>query len=695
MEVSSTSVLEQPVEALRGVAVKRGAVLREAGIRTVGDLFYCLPRRYLDRSSILPIADITPGMELTLIGQVGQVDYVPKSGGRLIVRLEDESGGIDLIWFRGGRFLRSTFKAGDQVAVSGKVDSYRNAMQLVHPEYEFVAVEEEARLLHTGSIVPLYAGNADLKERGIRSRSFRRLVSDALDAFVDLVEDPLPDSTRARLGFPVLKQCLRQVHFPRTLEQVERARRRLAFDELFQLQQTLIRARRKRISEANGISFPASTRLVIGLHRELEFSLTPAQDRAIEEIFADMSLPVIMARLLQGDVGSGKTLVAVFALVNAVESGYQGAMMVPTEVLAEQHFVNLQRMVGPLGVNVALLTGALSAPARSQILHGLRTGEIDTVVGTHALIQQGVGFARLGLVVVDEQHRFGVVQRSMLFEKGERPDVLTMTATPIPRTLALTRFGGQDISTLDELPAGRRPVRTAVRHPGRRQRVLEFAADQIRTGYQVYYVFPLIEESESTDMISALAGYEELVKQFSGTFAVELLHGRMKADEKQEVMNRFKAGEVHMLATTTVIEVGVDVANATVMIIEHAERFGLAQLHQLRGRVGRGGNQSYCILFSSAIDEAPDSIAAQRLQVLCQTEDGFDIAQRDLELRGPGELLGIRQAGLPELVVADLMRQDGLVELARREAELALDHSEEAVTESAGARMDTNEVEVE
>ena len=667
-------VLDQPVEDLRGVAAKRGNALREAGVCTVGDLFYRLPRRYLDRTNVLQISDASPGSEVTLIGVVANVDYVPWAGGRVTVTLEDESGAVGLVWFRGGRYMRNTFKVGDQIAVSGKVDLFRGSGQLVHPEYEFVAVDEgERQHLHTGAIVPLYAGSADLKERGLRSRSFRRLIAEALDAFVDQVADPLPEEVRIRTGLPGLAHCLRRVHFPRSREEAEHARRRLAFDELFHMQCTLLAARRRRRQEAKGVSFHASSTMAKQLRRGLGFPLTGAQERVIGEIFDDMASPVNMVRLLQGDVGSGKTLVAIFALVNAVENGYQAAMMVPTEVLAEQHFENLKDTLEPLGMRLALLTGMQSPAVRAEIRNLLESGAIDVVVGTHALIQEGVSFARLGLVVIDEQHRFGVEQRSSLSAKGAYPDLLTMTATPIPRTLALIRYGDQDLSILNQMPAGRLPVRTAVRHLDRRGRVLEFAADQIRAGFQVYVVYPLIEESEGSDAASAVAGYEALCRVYSGAFATELLHGQLKPDEKRDIMSRFKAGDVQMLVSTTVVEVGVDVPNATVMIVEQAERFGLSQLHQLRGRVGRGSEQSYCILMSSVVDEIPDSVGAKRLRALCESGDGFWIAQRDLELRGPGELLGIRQAGLPEMVVADLVRQDGLVELARGEAELAVD----------------------
>ena len=672
MVVSPFVGLEEPVESLRGGGAKRGAALREAGISTVGDLLYRLPRRYLDRSTILSIAEATAGIEATLLGTVEKVGYIPRSGGRVNVTLVDGTGAMSLVWFRGGRYMRNTFKQGDQLAVSGKIDAYKGGLQLIHPEYEFIgAVDEESRLLHTGSIVPLYTGSSELQERGLRNRSFRRLIAEGLERCGEGVSAPLSDELKSRLGLPGLAECLHRVHFPDTLEQVERCRRRLAFDELYAMQLALLQRRRQRLLEGRGIAFSPSDRLVPGLRATLRFSLTAAQERVITEIQEDMGSSANMVRLLQGDVGSGKTLVALFALLTAVENGFQAAMMVPTEVLAEQHFRSIQALVEDQGVKIVALTGAQPAAVRAEIQQAVSNGTAELIVGTHALIQQGVDFARLGLVVIDEQHRFGVGQRSSLWRKGECPDVLTMTATPIPRTLALTRYGDQDLSVLDELPVGRRPVRTGVRSPARRDRVLEFAGEQMRDGRQVYVVYPVIDESESTDLTSAITGFEDLTHRFAEAQIVELLHGRMSTEEKRAVMARFAKGDIHMLVTTTVIEVGVDVPNATVMIVEHAERFGLAQLHQLRGRVGRGADQSYCILMSDSAPAAQTG-AAQRLQVLCDSEDGFRIAQRDLELRGPGELLGIRQAGLPELVVADLVRQDGLVELARREAAAAV-----------------------
>ena len=570
---------------------------------------------------------------------------------------------IPCVWFRGAQYLRRTFVEGEQLAVSGRVEAYGSEYQLAHPEYEFVD-GGGAGSIHTGAIVPLYSANAEMRERGLRSRGFRQIVSDALKDFLDQVVDDLPADIRARHGFPGLQESLRMVHFPESLQAAELARRRLAFDELFRLQTELAR-RRARLREG-GISFPVEGALVDSLVRNLCFSLTGAQQRCIAEIFEEMASSASMRRLLQGDVGSGKTIVAVCCMLRAVENGYQSVLMAPTEILAEQHHQTMRGLLQSLDVSVDLLTSGRSAPDRDAAIEALRSGSLDMIVGTHALIQSSVEFHNLGVAVVDEQHRFGVDQRSALLGKGLRPDVLIMTATPIPRTLALALYGDCDVSQLDELPLGRLAVRTALRTSAQRGRVLEFIAEELGNGRQGYVVFPLVDESEKIDLRSAMSGFKELQSGPLGEFELALLHGRMPALEKAQVMGRFKRGDVQLLVSTTVVEVGVDVGNATFMMVEQAERFGIAQLHQLRGRVGRGSRASFCILIS---DVEPDSVAGQRLKTLVETDDGFEIAQRDLELRGPGELLGVRQAGLPEFIAADIFECEGLLELAREEAQ--------------------------
>ena len=655
------------IEEVKGVGAKRAAVLNEVGIHTLGDLFYYLPRRYLDRSRTLPMARAPIGQEVTLIGHVRQTRYVPGRKPRFVLVVEDETDDIACTFFQGGRYLQRNFKEGDELAISGKVDLFQGRRQMVHPEYEFIRTNEDD-LLHTGVIVPLYTSSADMKERGLRNRGFRRMMHGALEVFADQIEDGLPVAIRQRQGLGELGDSLRKVHFPTSMDEVAVARRRLAFGELFDLQLRLARLRKKRLEQHEGIAFSESQKLVPEFLASLPFELTAAQRRVGAEIYADMESPQIMNRLVQGDVGSGKTLVGLGAILMAVENGYQAALMAPTEILAEQHYINIKTLVEPLGLTAVFLKGKQRQALRRELLTAIESGVAHIVVGTHALIQGDVHFARLGLAVVDEQHRFGVVQRGALYKKGEKPDLLVMTATPIPRTLALTLYGELEVSVIDELPPGRQPIRTALRAPDRRDAIFEFAGAEARQGRQVYVVYPLIEESEKMDLKSAVEAYEELCHGHLAEFEVALLHGRLAAEEKAEVMDDFKKNRIQVLVSTTVIEVGVDVPNATVMIIEHAERFGLAQLHQLRGRVGRGGEKSFCILVSYASAGAELSDSRERLETMERTQDGFEIAEKDLQIRGPGEFFGTRQAGIPEFKVADLIEDEDLLQSAREEA---------------------------
>ena len=655
------------IEEVKGVGAKRAAVLNEVGIHTLGDLFYYLPRRYLDRSRTLPMARAPIGQEVTLIGHVRQTRYVPGRKPRFVLVVEDETDDIACTFFQGGRYLQRNFKEGDELAISGKVDLFQGRRQMVHPEYEFIRTNEDD-LLHTGGIVPLYTSSADMKERGLRNRGFRRMMHGALEVFADQIEDGLPVAIRQRQGLGELGDSLRKVHFPTSMDEVAVARRRLAFGELFDLQLRLARLRKKRLEQHEGIAFSESQKLVPEFLASLPFELTAAQRRVGAEIYADMESPQIMNRLVQGDVGSGKTLVGLGAILMAVENGYQAALMAPTEILAEQHYINIKTLVDPLGLTAVFLKGKQRQALRRELLTAIESGVAHIVVGTHALIQGDVHFARLGLAVVDEQHRFGVVQRGALYKKGEKPDLLVMTATPIPRTLALTLYGELEVSVIDELPPGRQPIRTALRAPDRRDAIFEFAGAEARQGRQVYVVYPLMEESEKLDLKSAVEAYEELCHGHLAEFEVALLHGRLAAEEKAEVMDDFKKNRIQVLVSTTVIEVGVDVPNATVMIIEHAERFGLAQLHQLRGRVGRGGEKSFCILVSYASAGAEPSDSRERLETMERTQDGFEIAEKDLQIRGPGEFFGTRQAGIPEFKVADLIEDEDLLQSAREEA---------------------------
>ena len=664
-----TNVLDLSIDSVRGVGAKRAAVLNEVGIFTLADLFWYRPRRYLDRSRVLPITRAPIGEEVTLVGQVRSTSFVPGKRPRFVLVVEDETDDITCTWFSGGRYMQRNFEGGDELALSGKIDLFQGRRQMVHPEYEFISPTGDGEMMHTSGIIPLYTSSADMKERGLRSRGFRRLMHGALAEFADGVADELPVEISQRLQLKPLAAALRSLHFPQALPEAEEARRRLAFDELFSLQLRLARLRAKRLAHPEGMVFSPSEKLLPEMLGQLPFELTGAQQRVVGEIVADMETPHIMNRLVQGDVGSGKTLVGLCAMLVAVENGYQAALMAPTEILAEQHFITIKNLVEPLGLEVVLLKGKQRVKLRRELLHLLATGAAHIAVGTHALIQKEVDFSRLGLAVVDEQHRFGVVQRGALYKKGEKPDLLVMTATPIPRTLALTLYGDLEVSVIDELPPGRKAIRTARRTEEKRDAIFEFAGDQIRQGRQVYIVYPLVEESEKIDLKSAVEAHEELSHGHLADFAVGLLHGRMDPEEKSATMEAFKTNEIQALVSTTVIEVGVDVPNATVMIIEHAERFGLSQLHQLRGRVGRGSEQSFCILLSHQQGRVEGSDAGERLDAMVETQDGFLIAEKDLEIRGPGEFFGTRQAGLPEFKMADLIEDEDLLRMARVEAE--------------------------
>ena len=666
-----------PIEDVPGIGRGRAQALRREGLATVADLLVRLPRRYVDRSRIVAIAEAPVGEEVTLIGTVRSASRPPpprrgRSSPPHSVEVEDGTGRLRCVWFQGARF--HTFEAGDVLALSGRIELYRGRRQVSHPEYEHLSDRGSGRegLLHTGAVVPLYGASAEMKQRGLGSRGFRRLMRGLLERSLPGLRTQMPPGGESRRRLIDLGRALRDAHFPGDLQAAEQARRRLAFEELYLLQCELER-RRRRLAERPGLAIPESRELVPRLLASVPFEPTPAQLRVIDEIGADMARPRPMRRLLHGDVGSGKTFVALGAALRAVESGRQVALMAPTEILAEQHFHSLRRHAAPAGVDdIALLKGGLRAAVREEILTGLASGAIRVAVGTHALIEEGVSFARLGLAVVDEQHRFGVAQRIRLSEKGEGIDMLIMTATPIPRSLAMTLYGDLAVSVIDEMPPGRRAVRTVLRDPSHRERILAFVAGEVASGRQAFVVYPVIEDSERSDLSSARAGYEELVRGALKELRVELLHGRLPAEEKTGVMARFARGEIDVLVATTVIEVGVDVPNATVMIVEHAERFGLAQLHQLRGRVGRGGAAAYCILVDHSGGDG-DGPARDRLHSLCETVDGFKLARKDLEMRGPGEVMGTRQAGMPELRVAHLLRDEDLLEAARAEARIAVD----------------------
>lgn len=667
--------LDTNISYLKGVGPVRAEAFRRIGVVTAGDLLYHIPHRYEDASTVAPISSLEPGMDGTVIGQVISKGIIPTRRGLRIFQavLRDDTGMIEVSW-PGQPFLDRTISKGDVLLVTGSVRFF-HGRQLQPRECINLGSDEEGTA--SGRVLSVYPATEGLSFKVIRS-----IVDAHLDQLLPLVEEYLPPAVMAVADVPPIRDALRMVHRPSTLAEALRGRERLAFEELFFVHLLQQRARALAREERRGIHFENKRRLTTALKDSLPFQLTGAQTRATREIVADMCSERRMHRLLQGDVGSGKTIVALFAALLAIENGYQAAIMVPTELLAEQHFRTMRTLLASLGVEPVLLTGSLPARERKAIAQQLASEEPLLVIGTHALVQEATTFSRLGFAAVDEQHRFGVEQRKALGAKGEAPDVLLMSATPIPRSLALTLYGDLDLSVLDERPPGRQPIATALRPESARTRVLDFVDREVEKGRQAYVVYPVIEESEKTDLKAATTMYEELASGAFQNRRVALLHGRIPSDERDAVMRRFRDREIDVLVATTVIEVGIDVPNATVMLIEHPERFGLSQLHQLRGRVGRGGEASYCILLG---DVSPD--VADRLRVFTGTEDGFAIARADLRLRGMGDLFGERQSGVPTFRVADPLRDEALVERARAAAGTLLEEDPELLSAAnAGLR---------
>ena len=656
--------IDTPVQYVKGIGPKRAELLGRVGVETVEDLLYYLPRRYLDRSRIAKIRSLIVGEEVTVVGKILACGVKRGRASRFVVTVGDDTGLLQCVWFRGLTYISKVFHAGETVAFSGKVTMYRSP-QMVHPEYDKISEEGESNPLHTGGIVPMYPSTDFLTRGGLDSRGFRRVLHTALNQIGEAVPETLSDEVLKNRRLIPLDQALQNIHFPRDWGMFSEAQKRLKFEELFFIQLFLALHRKHREIEQNGISFSRVGDKTRWFLESLPFEMTEAQKRVLKDIREDMKSTRSMNRLLQGDVGAGKTVVALTAMLVAVENGYQAALMSPTEILAEQHFKTIFRLLEGSGITIVLLKGGQKAMERRDILCGLEKGDFDIVVGTHALVQEGVEFKNLGFVVIDEQHRFGVMQRANLRRKGVTPDVLVMTATPIPRTLALTLYGDLDISILDELPKGRRPVRTVWRKEESRGAIYDFMRDELRKGRQAYVVYPLVEESEKMDLADATAGYEKLANHVFSDFRVALLHGRMKSEEKEAVMKDFLAGEIHVLVSTTVIEVGIDVPNATVMLVEHGERFGLTQLHQLRGRIGRGSEESTCILMTQGF---LSDDALKRVQTMVKTNDGFRIAEMDLQIRGPGELYGTRQHGSLSLRIANLATDGRILDAARKEA---------------------------
>jgi ATP-dependent DNA helicase RecG len=649
--------LDTAVTYLKGVGPMRAEALRRLGIITAGDLLFHVPHRYEDASTVTPIKSLEPGMQGTVIGTVISKGVIPTRKGLRIFQavLRDETGMIEASW-PGQPFLDRTINKGDALLVTGNVRFF-HGRQLQPREYINLGPDDDGPTAQ-GRVLSVYPATEGLSFKLIRS-----IIDTHLDALLPLVAEYLPADVLAVSDTPPIRDALRMVHRPSSIAEAMAGRARLAFEELFFVQLLQQRAKELARERRAGITFENKRTLTTQLREHLPFELTGGQVQCIRDIFADMCSDRRMQRLLQGDVGSGKTIVALFAALLAMENGFQAAIMAPTELLAEQHIRTITALLEPLGIAPMLLTGSLPARERKAIAARIAVPEPALVVGTHALVQEATGFAKLGFAAIDEQHRFGVEQRKALGAKGESPDVLLMSATPIPRSLALTLYGDLDLSMLDERPPGRRPVTTALRRESARARVLQFVDRQLEQGRQGYIVYPVIEESEKSDLKAATTMFELLA---AGPFInrrVALLHGRIPAADRDQTMRRFRDREIDLLIATTVIEVGIDVPNATVMLVEHPERFGLSQLHQLRGRVGRGADESYCILLG---DVSPE--VAERLQIFTRTEDGFEIAREDLRMRGMGDLFGERQSGVPTFRIADPLRDEALNERARAAA---------------------------
>ncbi len=652
------------LQYIKGIGPKRAEVLAQFGIHSLFDLLNFYPRRYIDRSKIIPLDQLQPDQEVTVIGKIEATGVRRFRRPIFYIVISDETGIMEAVWFNSANYFKKLFKVGEWISLSGKVHFYRG-FQMQHPDFDRLGEGDISKLLHTGKILPLYPGNDAFKKVGLNSYTFRRIFSGLLEKPDILPQEIFNEQLFSRHHFLPRQEAFRQIHLPRENELLEKALYRLKYEEFFFPQLMLALQHRHRKEKPIGIAFTEKSSRLNALYKSLPFDLTRAQKKVMHEIRQDMRSAAPMNRLLQGDVGSGKTLVAVMAMLIAVDNGKQAALMVPTEILAEQHFINISKLLKPLKVPLSLLTGSTKSAIRKQLKEELNSAQPHIVIGTHALIQDAVGFKNLGLIVIDEQHRFGVMQRGKLIEKGLYADVLVMTATPIPRTLALTVYGSLDVSVLDEMPANRQPVTTVWRFDNKAAEIYKFIMENILKGRQAYIVYPLVEESEKLDLKAATEGFEFLSKGPFKDFKVGLLHGRLKAAEKDRIMQLFVKNRIHILVSTTVIEVGVDVPNATIMVIEHAERFGLSQLHQLRGRVGRGEHKSYCVLKTPYnIGE----IAQQRIKIMTETQDGFLIAERDLELRGWGDFFGTKQSGMPDFKLANPITDRPILEDARSDA---------------------------
>jgi len=649
--------LSSPVQYVKGIGPKRAQYFKKIGVETVQDLLFLVPHRYVDYSTVKKIKDLIVNDQATVIGRVQLVDTqrTKMRGSMIKLVIADETGALMLRWFNRPD-LKKRFQVGDMLIASGKITFFRG-MQVVNPLYEKIEDETQDATV-SGTIIPVYP----LTE-GLSIWDIRRTMKIALNACSDEIAETLPVTLKEKRGLMNIADALRYIHLPESLMQASNARMRLVYDEFFFFE--LVLARRKiHCSKQQGVSLAETGTYTQNLLKLLPFELTNGQKQVIRDIADDMAGHQPMNRLLQGDVGSGKTVVALYAMLIAIENDHQTALMAPTEILAEQHYLVLDELLRKMNVRSVLLTSSIKGKTRQEAQERIASGDIQIVFGTHALIEEGITFHKLGLAIVDEQHRFGVMQRAALVNKGMNPDFLVLSATPIPRTLALTLYGDLDISTLKEKPPSRGAVITKIVPGHQKKHVFSFVAQELERGRQAFVICPIIEKSERTALRSAKEVYHEVSTAFP-RHSVGLIHGRIKNDERMDLMNAFRNGELHILVATTVIEVGVDVPNATVMMIEHPERFGLAQLHQLRGRIGRGSDQSYCYLFLTRYVQ-PDTF--ERLTYFAHTNDGFLLAQKDMKLRGPGQILGKRQHGLPDIVIGDLEDDRKILDMARDDA---------------------------
>jgi ATP-dependent DNA helicase RecG len=664
---SALNFLSLPVQSVRGVGPRVAKLLTKKNLSTIEDLLYFLPRRYDDRRTVCRISETVPGIRQTVVGRITLADMRFYGRRRIFeVTFDDGHGILKAKWFKGREaFLRGTFKPGRRFILTGEITGFPFEREMIHPDFEILD-EHEDQLLHFKRIVPIYS-----ETEGLHQKTIRRIMWQVVRDFAHLMWSPIPERICRKRGLMEISDAVRQVHFPTADQEMKAcqemrtdAHRRLIYDEFFYFQLGMALRKKGNVLE-HGIAFRAGGKMLQRFYNLLPFALTSAQRRVIAEIERDMTAVRVMNRLLQGDVGSGKTVVSMAAMIIACENGYQSAMMAPTEILAEQHYRNLKLWSDKLELKSELLTGGLKTTERRVLQARLENGEIDIAVGTHALIQEEVAFHRLGLVVIDEQHRFGVVQRAALRKKGAIPDVLVMTATPIPRTLAMTVYGDLDVSLIDEMPPGKKPVRTKIFSEAQRNRVYEIIHREVQKGNQIFIVYPLVEESENLDLKDATRMAQHLREKIFPDSRIGLVHGRMKGAEKDRVMADFIAKEIQILVSTTVIEVGIDIPEASLMVIEHAERFGLSQLHQLRGRVGRSDIPSFCILLTQ-YSRSED--ARKRLRIMEETTDGFRIAEEDLAIRGPGEFMGTRQSGLPDFRVASILRDGRILSEAKADA---------------------------